>query len=64
MAAAMRGLRVHRSALLIVFGLAAIVAGIWLVVAAVFGAAVGAGVGLALSGLGLLLIEGLSEGTP
>jgi membrane-bound ClpP family serine protease len=62
---AVRELRTHRAALLIVLGLALIVAGIWTVAAALFGAAIGAGVGLALAGAAVLVIEGLSsEDTP
>jgi membrane-bound ClpP family serine protease len=64
-AIAVHRLRQHRAALLIIIGLALIVAGAWTVAASLFGAAVGAGVGLVLAGVALLVIEGLgAEDTP
>lgn len=62
MRSAVEGLRANRSAVLILVGMALIVAGIWTVVAALAGAAIGAGVGSALTGVALLLVESLSEG--
>lgn len=54
----------HRTAVLTLLGLALIVAGLWTVAAALFGAAIGAGAGIVLAGLAVLLIEWLSEDTP
>lgn len=61
MAAALRRLRVHRSAVLIIAGLALIVSGVWIGLAALFGAAIGAGGGSVLAGVTLLVVEGLTE---
>lgn len=58
---ALQRLRVHRSAVLILLGLALIVAGLWVVAAAILGATIGAGIGLAVTGLAALLTESLSE---
>lgn len=56
-----RRLRISRTAGLTVSGLGAIVAGLWTLAATLFGAGVGAGVGLVCVGLALLVIEGLSS---
>lgn len=57
----LRNLRVPRTAVLTVAGLGAIVAGLWVVAAVLFGAAIGAGAGIALGGVALLLIEAASD---
>jgi predicted phage tail protein len=54
-------LKTARTAILVILGLALIVAGIWTAAAYYLGAIPGAGIGLALSGVALLVIEGLSE---
>lgn len=59
-----RKLAALRGNLVILLGFALIVAGIWIVVAVVFGAIVGAGTGMCLSGIVLLVLQGLSEGPP
>ncbi|MEU4804323.1 hypothetical protein [Actinosynnema sp. NPDC023587] len=51
----------RRTAVNMVVGLGAIVTGLWLIVATLFGMAIGGGAGLVLSGLALLLIEALSD---
>ena len=56
-----RKLRLPRTAINTVTGLAAIVAGLWVIAATLFGTAIGAGVGIALAGVALLLIEGASS---
>jgi len=56
----LRKLKGARTAILIVLSFALIVAGLWIIAAYYLGAVVGAGVGLALSGLAVLVIEGLS----
>ena len=63
MAAALQQLRVHRSAALILTAFALVVTGLWVIAAALFGAAIGAGAGLIASGLALLVVEGLCEDT-
>lgn len=54
-------LKTARTALLILIGFALIVAGAWTVIAELFGPTIGTGTGLALSGVALLIVEGLSE---
>ncbi len=54
-------LQTARTAALTLLGFALIVAGAWTVMAHLFGAVIGAGCGLVLSGIALLVIEGLSE---
>jgi hypothetical protein len=53
----LRKLKTARSAVLVLGGLGCIVAGIWLIMAILFGAAIGTGAGLLATGLALLLIE-------
>ena len=55
-------LRTARTVALTLLGFALIVAGAWTVMAHLFGTVIGSGTGLALSGLALLVIEGLSAG--
>lgn len=55
-------LKTARTVALTLIGFALIVAGIWTVMADLFGPIIGSGTGLALSGLALLVIEGLSSG--
>ncbi len=54
-------LRAFRTNLLILIGFALIVAGLWVVLADLFGVVVGAGAGMFLSGVAVLVLEGLSE---
>jgi len=56
----LKKLKGARTAILIVLSFALIVAGLWIIAAYYLGAVVGAGVGLTLSGLAFLIIEGLS----
>ena len=58
----LKRLRTARTALLILIGFACIVAGIWTVIADIFGPVIGAGSGLVASGVAFLVIEGLSAG--
>lgn len=53
----LKKLKTARSAVLVLGGLVGIVAGIWLILAVLFGAVLGAGGGLIASGVALLLIE-------
>lgn len=54
-------LRRYRTNVVILLGFALIVAGVWIVVADIFGAVVGAGTGMLLSGVVVLVLEGLSD---
>ncbi len=58
----LRRLRSARTATLILIGFALIVAGLWTIAAYYLGPVVGTGAGLALSGVALLVVEGLSAG--
>jgi hypothetical protein len=58
----LKRLRTARTATLILIGFACIVAGLWTVLAEVFGPVIGAGSGLIASGVAFLVIEGLSAG--
>lgn len=58
----LRRLRTARTAALILIGFACIVGGFWTIAAAIFGAIIGAGVGIVFSGIALLVVEGLSAG--
>ncbi|GHH57747.1 hypothetical protein [Lentzea cavernae] len=58
----LRRLRNARTAILILLAFALIVAGLWTIAAALFGAVIGAGVGLFFMGVALLVVEGLSSG--
>jgi hypothetical protein len=55
-------LRAYRANVVILLGFALIVAGAWIVIADIFGAVVAAGTGMCLSGVVLLVLQGLSEG--
>lgn len=57
----LKRLKTARTAALTLLGFALIVAGAWTVMAHLFGAVIGGGTGLALSGVAFLVIEGLSE---
>ncbi|MFJ5984319.1 hypothetical protein [Lentzea sp. NPDC092896] len=57
----LRRLRYSRTATLILLGFALIIAGLWTIAAALFGAVIGAGVGLVLTGVAVLVVEGLSS---
>lgn len=57
-----RKLKTARTVALTLLGFACIVAGIWTVLADLFGPIIGSGAGLAASGVALLVLEGLSSG--
>lgn len=57
----LRKLKSARTAALILGGLGCIVAGIWVIAAALFGAVIGAGAGLFVMGPALLLTEWVSR---
>ena len=57
----LKKLRSARTAALVLGGLGCIVAGIWVIAAALFGAAIGAGAGLVVMGPALLLTEWVSR---
>lgn len=56
-----RKLGALRTSVTILFGFALMVAGLWIVIAHLFGAVVGAGTGAFASGLVVLVLQGLSE---
>lgn len=58
----LRNLRTARTAALILIGFACIVAGLWVILAELFGPIIGTGSGLIASGVAFLVIEGLSAG--
>jgi hypothetical protein len=64
MAMNIRKLGALRANVVILLGFALIVAGIWIVVAELLGTIVAAGTGMFLSGVVLLVLQGLSEGPP
>lgn len=57
----LKKLKSARSAVLILGGIGLIVAGIWIVAAALFGAVIGGGIGLFASGIAFLVTELVSE---
>lgn len=57
----LRKLKSARTAALILGGLGCFIAGIWVIAAALFGAVIGAGVGLVVMGPALLLTEWVSR---
>lgn len=57
----LKKLKSARSAVLILGGIGLIVAGIWIVAAALFGAVIGAGVGVFATGIAFLVAELVSE---
>jgi hypothetical protein len=58
----LKRLRASRTALLTLTAFALIVAGLWTVTAYYLGPIPGAGIGLTLGGIAVLIIEGLSAG--